>query len=197
MLTAVRAAVLAGLLLLPLEGRAGAAQALADASGLQFLGFRAGARLDEVNLRLRSVGGGPLRCKRSKADARVSECRGVLRDTDEGPRVDLWVSAIDSLAGVMTLSGKVDSIQLEDWRRTLEERYGRVGTRVQGSQSMLQWVRRGRMIRLTWRLERKEKVASVSLVDGHVLDSWGRARSRPAETPPPGVAEVQPQSRTR
>jgi hypothetical protein len=197
MLTAVRAAVLAGLLLLPLEGRAGAAQALADASGLQFLGFRAGARLDEVNLRLRSVGGGPLRCKRSKADARVSECRGVLRDTDEGPRVDLWVSAIDSLAGVMTLSGKVDSIQLEDWRRTLEERYGRVGTRVQGSQSMLQWVRRGRMIRLTWRLERKEKVASVSLVDGHVLDSWGRARSRPAETRPPGVAEVQPQSRTR
>jgi hypothetical protein len=197
MLTAVRAAVLAGLLLLPLEGRAGAAQALADASGLQFLGFRAGARLDEVSLRLRSVGGGPLRCKRSKADARVSECRGVLRDTDEGPRVDLWVSAIDSLAGVMTLSGKVDSIQLEDWRRTLEERYGRVGTRVQGSQSMLQWVRRGRMIRLTWRLERKEKVASVSLVDGHVLDSWGRARSRPAETPPPGVAEVQPQSRTR
>jgi hypothetical protein len=39
---------------------------------------------------------------------------------------------------------------------------------------MQQWVRRGRMLRLTWRLERGEKVASVSLVDGRVLDGWAR-----------------------
>jgi hypothetical protein len=91
--------------------------------------------------------------------------------------VDVWVSAIYSVAGVMTLSGTLDREQLEHWRRTLQEQYGRVGTRIQGRQSMLQWVRRGRMIRLTWRLERGAKVASVSLVDGHVLDSWGRARA--------------------
>jgi hypothetical protein len=169
--------VLAGLLLLPSEDGAGAAQVLDDTAVLQFLGFRAGARLDELNLQLRNAGGGRLRCKRSRADTRVMECRGVLRDPTGGPRVDLWVSAVDSLAGVMTLSGTVDSIQLEDWRRSLQDRYGRVAARVQGSQRMLQWVRRGRMIRLTWRLEGSEKVASVSLVDGHVLDNWGRSRS--------------------
>ncbi|HWN18450.1 MAG TPA: hypothetical protein VNO19_05990, partial [Gemmatimonadales bacterium] len=70
--------------------------------------------------------------------------------------------------------------------------YGRVGPRIQGAQWMLQWVRRGRMIRLTWRLERGEKVASVSLVDGHVLDGWGRSGS--AST---GPAPAQPTSRTR
>jgi hypothetical protein len=178
MLTAVRATLLAGLLLLPRGNHAAQAR---DTSSLQFLGFRAGARLDELSQRLRSAGGGPLRCKRARTDDRVSECRGVLRNPDVGPDVDLWVSAIDSVAGVMTLSGRVDSTQLEDWRQTLQDRYGRVGTRVQGSQSMLQWVRRGRMIRLTWRLERQGKMASVSLVDGHVLDSWGRTRSRQPE----------------
>jgi hypothetical protein len=95
--------------------------------------------------------------------------------------VDVWVSAIDSVAGIMTLSGNLDPEQLEHWRRTLQEQYGRVGMRIQGRQSMLQWVRRGRMIRLTWRIEASAKVVSVSLVDGHVLDSWGR--SQPGLTP--------------
>jgi hypothetical protein len=109
--------------------------------------------------------------------------------------VDLWVSAIDSIAGVMTLSTKVDSAQLESWRGMLQDRYGRVAARAQGSQRMLQWVRRGRMIRLTWRREGRSQVASVSLVDGHVLDSWGR--SRPAGQKPDSSKATQPKSRTR
>jgi hypothetical protein len=40
---------------------------------------------------------------------------------------------------------------------------------------MMQWVRRGRMLRLTWKTDRGDRVASVSLVDGRVLDAWGRA----------------------
>jgi hypothetical protein len=195
MLTAVRTALLAGLLLLPSGNPA--AQALRDTQALQFFGFRAGARLDELNRHLRSAGGGPLRCRRARIDTSVMECRGVLRNPVVGPTVNLWLSAIDSMAGVMTLSGRVDSLQLEDWRRTLQDHYGQVGIRVQGSQSMLQWVRQGRMIRLTWRLEGHEKIASVSLVDGHVLDSWGRARSRQANAGPRSSDKVQPSSRTR
>jgi hypothetical protein len=42
---------------------------------------------------------------------------------------------------------------------------------------MMQWVRQGRMMRLTWRVSSSERVASVSLVDGHILDSWGRTKS--------------------
>jgi hypothetical protein len=150
---------------------------LPDTSALQFLGFRAGARLDELAVHLRKLGG-QMHCRRSKVDPRVHECRAVLDDQELGRTLNLWISAMDSLAGVMTLSGAVVPGQLARWRETLEAQYGRVGPRVQGTQWMLQWVRRGRMLRLTWRLERGEKVASVSLVDGHVLDRWGRSRSR-------------------
>lgn len=151
----------------------------ADTSALHFFGFRAGARLDELQDRLRHLGGGRLRCDRAKLDPRVSECRAVLNDPGgSGGPVSLWVSAVDSIAGVITLSGAVAADQLDRWRHGLESRYGQVGAQVQGTQWMMQWVRRGRMLRLTWRTERGEKVASVSLVDGRVLDAWGRSRSR-------------------
>ncbi len=196
MLTAFRATLLAGLVLLPSGDHVGALQAPRDTAGLHFFGFRAGARLDELNHHLRREGGSPLRCRRSRRDGRVSECRGVLRPSEEDPRLDVWVSAIDSAAGIMTLSGTLDEEQLEHWRGVLQNQYGRVGTRVQGRQSMLQWVRRGRMIRLTWRLEGGAKVASVSLVDGHVLDGWGRSQA--GVTPARGDKRpAQPRSRTR
>ena len=176
MVTALRAVVFAGLVFLPSQRSASAVKASGDTTALEFLGFRAGARLEELNLRVRNSSGS-LRCRQSRSDRRVSECRGALPKGKSEPRVDVWVSAIDSLAGVMTLSGKVDSAQLGNWQDTLQSRYGKVVTRVQGTQRMLQWVRRGRMIRLTWRVEAGTRVASVSLVDGRVLDNWGRTSS--------------------
>jgi hypothetical protein len=195
MVTALRAVVFAGLLFLPSQRSATGVQASGDTTALEFLGFRAGARLEDLNLRIRNSSGS-LRCRQSRADRRVSECRGALPKGRGEPRVDVWVSAIDSLAGVMTLSGKVDSAQLGNWQDTLQSRYGKVGTWVQGTQRMLQWVRRGRMIRLTWRVEGGSQVASVSLVDGRVLDNWGRT-SRMGRTQQPAEPEAQPQSRTR
>jgi hypothetical protein len=180
MVTAVHAFVLAGLLLVPAASAAAAAQVAPDTSSLQFFGFRAGAPLDELSDRLHSLGGGLLRCKRSRTDTRVSECRASLSYPELGKKVSLWVSAIDSVAGIMTLSGVVAPGQLDRWQESLRVRYGVVGKRVQGTQSMHQWVRRGRMIRLTWRLEAGGEVASVSLVDGRVLDDWGRTQSRTA-----------------
>ena len=175
MFTAAHTLLLAGLMLWP-AGHARAHRVAPDTSGLQFLGFRAGAPLDELSLQLQRLGGVRLRCRRSRVDHRVSECRGLLPDRVQGTRIDVWVSAIDSMAGVITLSGVVAPDRLDFWKRALLDRYGEVGAKVQGSQSMLQWVRRGRMLRLTWRLEAGGKVASVSLVDGHVLDDWGRAQ---------------------
>jgi hypothetical protein len=146
-----------------------------DTSALHFRGFRAGARLAELDVVVRRHGG-RLRCEGSKQDSRVSECRGSVRDSVVGP-IHLWVSAMDSAAGVITLSAGLDSSALAGWRRELERRYGQVPAKKQGGQSMLQWVRRGRMLRLTWRTERGELTASVSLVDGHVLDAWGANRA--------------------
>jgi hypothetical protein len=176
MLIPARMLALPTLVLLLVAGRVTVALAQPDTTALEFLGFRAGARLHELNAQLQRMGSGPMRCRRSKVDRRVIECRAAVREPALGSVIELWVSAIDSAAGVITLSGMVAQDQLDGWRRALQERYGRVGPKVQGSQWMLQWVRRGRMLRLTWRLERSGKVASVSLVDGRVLDNWGRAR---------------------
>jgi hypothetical protein len=104
----------------------------------------------------------------------VLDCRGTAPDPSAGQPVDIWVSAIDSLGGVLTISGSVSAAQLDDWRRLIEDDYGKVGARVQGPQWMMQWIRRQQMIRLTWRVENNQKVASVSLVDGPVLDGWQR-----------------------
>lgn len=185
MLTPARALVLV-CLLLPAAGSAHATTE-PDTTALQFLGFRAGARLDELQAQVRRLGGGALRCRQSRIDRRVSECRARLTNPDLTGQADLWVSAMDSAAGIITISGTVVPEQLDRWRHVLQQRYGSVWIRVQGSQSMLQWVRRGRMMRLTWRLEGSGKVASVSLVDGRVLDDWGRSR-----VPSPPVAPTGP-----
>jgi hypothetical protein len=146
-----------------------------DTSALRFYGLRAGAHLEEIHALLRRHGG-RLHCDRAKRDPKVSECRGTISDSTTGP-IKVWVSAMDSAAGVITLSATVDSGVMNRWRRDLERRYGKVAVRTQGGQSMLQWVRRGRMLRLTWRTERGALTASVSLVDGRVLDAWGAGRA--------------------
>ncbi len=156
-----------------------------DTTALQFFGFRAGATLGEMDVLLRRLDGGRLRCQRSKADRRVSECRATLTHEELGKSVSIWVSAIDSAAGVITLSSPVTPAQLDAWRRRIEARYGQVKARAQGSQWMMQWVRRGRMLRLTWKRESGGQMASVSLVDGRVLDGWGKGRARTATTPRP------------
>ncbi|MEP6689147.1 MAG: hypothetical protein ABJC36_12435 [Gemmatimonadales bacterium] len=169
------------LLLLLGSLRAALAQPMpADTMPLEFHGFRAGATLAELQSTLRTLGAGRLHCDRAKADRRVTECRASITDVELGERVNLWVSAIDSVAGVISLSSSVGAAQLDRWRQAIERRYGRVDATVQGSQWMMQWVRRGRMLRLTWRIERGEKIASVSLVDGRVLDAWGRGKGQPA-----------------
>jgi hypothetical protein len=193
MLIPVRWFVAVGLLLVPTPNRLNAAPAAPDTAALEFLGFRAGARLDEMALHLHGAGG-KLRCRRSKIDRRVNECRAVLDADRFGGAAELWVSAMDSVAGVITLSGVLAPEELESWRERLETRYGRVGPRIQGTQSMLQWVRRGRMLRLTWRIERGEKVASVSLVDGRVLDAWSRSPVTTGKLSQPAAPDSSPHS---
>jgi len=149
--------------------------AMQDTTPLAFLGFRPGTPLLELSAELQRRRG-RLHCRRSRSDPRVRECRGTLPDRVAGD-IAVWVSAIDSTAGVITLSAPVSPTALGVWRDELARRYGRVQPVAQGSQRMMQWVRRGRMLRLTWRAEGAGTTASVSLVDGRVLDRWGRERN--------------------
>jgi hypothetical protein len=158
-------------------GLARAVPSIPDTSALQFHGFRAGARLNELGRLLQTLGKGRLHCTAAKADRRVTECRGRFTSAELGGEVAVWVSAMDSVAGVITLSREVRPDQLQRWRSGIEARYGPVNAQAQGNQRVMQWVRRGRMLRLTWRLEGTRQTASVSLVDGRVLDAWGRRRS--------------------
>lgn len=161
------------------------ARTVGDTAALEFFGFRAGAHLREVSARIGGLSGGRLRCASSRLDRRVADCRALLSHPDIGGEVELWLSAIDSIAAVLTLAANTPTEQLDGWRHSLERRYGRVGTQVQGSQRTMQWVRRGRMIRLTWRTQHSGKVASVSLVDGRVLDRWKAPRTRLRKEPRP------------
>src|SRR4051812_24187571 len=125
-----------------------------DSSLLEFHGFQAGARLQDLQAIVRRFDGSTLRCDRAKADPRVRECRAVVKAQQLGGAVNLWISTVDSVASVITLASTGGVDQLTEWRQSLERRYGRVDASVQGSQWMMQWVRRGRMLRLTWRVDR-------------------------------------------
>ena len=147
-----------------------------DTTPLSFNTLPAGASLERIGQGVRALGGGALRCVRSTRDRAVQECRASI--SRPLPVIEIWLSAIDSLAGILTFKYSGTSALLEQWRADLEQSYGTVPTQVQGSQRMKQWVRRGRMIRLTWRREVDGTSASVSLVDGRVLDGWGARSSR-------------------
>lgn len=152
----------------------GTAAAQAPLPTLAFLGFEAGTHLDAAEARVHALGGRGLRCDQSRRDQAVRDCRASMKAPGTGKPVELWLSAIDSAASVLTVSSRLSGAEFGEWKDALEKAYGVVDARVQGSQWMLQWVRQGRMIRLTWRVEHGVNVTSVSLVDGRVLDAWGR-----------------------
>lgn len=163
-------------LLLLLTARAPVRAQAAPLPPLSFLGFRAGASLGEVGRQVHSLGGKGLHCLKAKRDRSVMECRATVTDPGSRRAVDLWLSAMDSATAVLMLSTPLSGVELDAWRSGLETAFGTVDANVQGPQWALQWVREGRMLRLTWRIENGAKVASVSLIDGRVLDGWGRRR---------------------
>ena len=150
---------------------------------LRFFGLRAGDPLETTEEKVAYLFGAPLECRHATADIRVAECRTTFPDPITGRPVELWLSAIDSLVAVLTVSGPVTSVQLQAWRSSLESAYGDAPMADQGTQHSLQWIRHRQMLRLTWRVVDDTTTASVSIVDGPVLDGWGRRRSPSPSAP--------------
>lgn len=155
---------------------------------LQFSGFEVGQSLAGVARRAGTLGG-RLACDRSRSDPTVRECRAQLHDS-AGRRMDLWLSAVDSGASVMTIAARLGAAALAEWQRELLTRHGSARETVQGSQHTLQWIRANTMLRLTWRPEADGTAASVSLVDGARLDAWGRRTERRIHPPARDSAAV-------
>lgn len=150
-------------------------------------GFSPGQSLASVAVRAHELGGATLACDRSRADHRVLDCRALMRDS-LGQHLDLWLSSVDSAVSVLTLSTALTDTALAAWRRALVRHYGTSAVQVQGTQQMMQWIRRNTMLRLTWRDNGGMNQVSLSMVDGTLLDDWGRS----TETRNPPSAPASP-----
>jgi hypothetical protein len=168
------AVVLLGLLSAPVM-----AQAAPASDPLSVFGIAAGASVRVVAETIADRDGGNLRCDRSKVDARVEECRATVSVPEAAEPLELWMSAVDSVTSVLTIAGNLAPDELDQLRSSLERRYGRVNAKAQNSQWMMQWVRKGTMIRLTWHAQQGAKATSVALIDGNVLDAWTARRGTP------------------
>jgi hypothetical protein len=168
-----------GLSLCPgiLRGQQGA-PAPPDTAALSFLGFTAGQPVSELQGHARDAGRGEISCLPSASDLHLSECRGGMPELDSGRSVDLWAAMIDDRAAILTLSGRLTEARLARWRDLLEGRYGAAVEQHHGPMWMLQWVRRGRMLRLSWRAKGREFEVSASLTDGPLLDGWANQGKR-------------------
>jgi hypothetical protein len=166
-----------------------AAPAGAQAPPLAFYGFRAGVPLRDTEAQVRLLLGSGLSCQRSQADPRLQDCRATITDPVSSAPVSVWLAAIDSLTGVVTVSATLDRADFERWREALESVYGPQPATAQDTQGMVQWIHGTQMLRLTWRYAPGRIETSVSVVDGPVLDGWtlgGTAGERIAKPRSPG-----------
>ena len=138
---------------------------------LEFMGFRPGMSSADVQARVSALGG-KWSCGKSKVDSRFSECRGTI-NAEGGGQFQLIGSVVAGTTAVLLISGEVNDSALTHWVDDLSAKYGKVTARLANTQAMWQWVKQRRMIRITTRIERSTRIASVSLVDGITLDSLG------------------------
>jgi hypothetical protein len=149
-----------------------------DTTELAFLGFRPGLTLVALQDHATQIGRGSFGCRRAASDLRLSECRAGLPELDSGRSVDVWISLIDGRAAITTLSGRLTEARFSRWRELLEGRYGATPEVRRGPMRMLQWIKNGRMLRLSWRAKGRDVEASVSLIDGPLLDGWANVGKR-------------------
>jgi hypothetical protein len=119
--------------------------------------------------------GGRLSCKASTTDPRFTECTAAFNDSGS-LRWDLRASLVDSTSAVILLKTTASKDELTSLRTTLTKSLGRPNYRQQAGQTSYEWIRAGRMMRLTSRTEKGALQLAVSLVDGAALDALNASR---------------------
>lgn len=105
-------------------------------------------------------------------DPRFTECLGRIAPPGE-PALNLTASLVDDTVAVLLLSGPVANRDLQRWRAALDDRIGPATVRQSQGQTLWQWVRARRMVRITAQAGDGTRLTSVSLVDGVLLDGLG------------------------
>lgn len=111
--------------------------------------------------------GAALRCQRTP-EPRLEACSAEA--TLDGQAAVVTVSLVDGLIGIALVSARLQAEQIADWHATLVGAYGDAAPQRRPGQESFQWIRSRQMLRLTVRREPTGLVASVSLVDGRLLD---------------------------
>lgn len=135
---------------------------------LEFLGLRPGMPREAFASAVEDLGG-QVRCQPT-AERRMQACSGTIPDPAAGA-LRVTASLVDEHLGVALVAASLPAGRISDWHAELSGRYGDVAARRSPGQESFQWIRDRRMIRLTVRRETGGLVASVSLVDGRLLDS--------------------------
>ncbi len=149
--------------------------AQSPAPPLEMLGLAPGIPQSELQDRVAKLGS-RLSCKVSTVDRRFAECTATIDQVAERHRWELRASLVDTTSAVILLKTSVTAKELDTIRNGLAQSLGRPNYRKQGSQTSYEWVRAGRMMRLTSRTDRDGLQLSVSLVDGGVLDALNAGR---------------------
>ena len=109
-----------------------------------------------------------LRCQPTR-EPRIQACNARAL-FGEGEPATLTISLIDGRVGIALISARLPAGRIADWHEELREAYGDVLPQRRPGQESFQWVRDDQMLRLTVRREAGGLVASVSLIDGRLLD---------------------------
>jgi hypothetical protein len=111
--------------------------------------------------------GGTLQCQATR-EPRLHACTARL--TVAGDVLIVTLSLVDSRVGIALVTARLPAERIARWHAELVNRYGeRQPTRHPGQESF-QWIHAGQMLRLTVRREAGGLTASVSLLDGALLD---------------------------
>lgn len=112
--------------------------------------------------------GGQLRCQPTR-ESRITACSTELRPPGGGP-LAVTLSLVDDRIGIALVAGAASPERIAGWHADLTARYGDSPVRRQPGLESFQWIRLGQMLRLTVRQEGGGLMASISLIDGALLD---------------------------
>lgn len=135
---------------------------------LEFLGLRPGMPEAEMAGVISDLGG-TLRCA-ATTEPRLRACSATIPDADSGT-LSVTASLVDGAVGIALVAASLAASRVGDWHGALADRYGEAPVQRRPGQESFQWIHDRRMLRLTVRRERGGLTASVSLVDGRLLDS--------------------------